>query len=74
MEFRTYESLTQAAARTGLSVQSLRLSIAVGELNAFRSGPRIMRVDPRDVDLLKGQGHRLERSKSNIEGQRTAGH
>jgi len=55
MPFRKYESLTQAAARTGLSVQSLRQSIAAGELKAYRSGHRILRVDPLDVDLLKCQ-------------------
>ena len=59
MELRIYESLTRAAARTGLSVQNLRRSIAAGQLNAYRSGPRVLRVDPLDVDLLMGQGHRL---------------
>jgi hypothetical protein len=71
MEFRTYESLTQAAARTGLSVQDLRRSIIAGELDAYRSGPRILRVDPFDVNLLRCQRHRLARIKSNIEEQPT---
>lgn len=48
----TYEPLTRAAARTGLTVQDLRRRIAAGQLNAFRCGSRIVRVDPREVDLL----------------------
>ena len=73
MKSRTYESLTQAAARTGLSVQDLRQSIAAGELNAYRSGPRILRVDPLDVNLFSCQRHRRARFKSNIEEQPSAG-
>lgn len=49
----TYEPLARAAARTGLSVQDLWRCIATGRLNAYRCGSRIVRVDPRDVDLLK---------------------
>lgn len=52
MEFRTYESLTQAAAHTGLNVQDLRRRIAAGELDAYLSGPRILRVDPIEVNLI----------------------
>ena len=47
-----YEPLTQAAARTGLSVQDLRRRIGTGRLNAYRCGARIIRVDPREVDSL----------------------
>ncbi|HKJ10756.1 MAG TPA: helix-turn-helix domain-containing protein [Ornithinimicrobium sp.] len=49
---RQYESLSQAAERTGLSTRTLRRRIAAGDLRAYRSGPRIIRVDPRDVDDL----------------------
>ena len=66
MAFRTYESLTQAAARTGLSVQDLRRSITAGELDAYRSGPRILRVDPIDVNMLRGQRHPMARIESTI--------
>lgn len=69
MAFRTYESLTQAAARTGLSVQDLRRSITAGELDAYRSGPRILRVDPIDVNMLRGQRHPMARIESTIEEQ-----
>jgi len=48
----TYEPLKRAAARTGLSVQDLRRSIATGRLNAYRCGSRIIRVDQREVDVF----------------------
>ncbi|MGO0576470.1 helix-turn-helix transcriptional regulator [Ornithinimicrobium panacihumi] len=47
-----YESLTQASERTGLSVSTLRRRIADGSLEAFRNGPRLIRVRPADVDRL----------------------
>lgn len=49
---RQFESLTQAAERTGLSTRTLRRRIASGELTAYRSGRRIIRLDPTDVDRL----------------------
>jgi len=48
----TYEPLTRASERTGLSVQDLRRFIATGQLGAYRCGARIIRVDPREVDSL----------------------
>ena len=48
---RSYESLTQAADRTGMSVRTLRRRIACGQLPAYRTG-RLIRVDPGDVDEL----------------------
>lgn len=54
-----YESLTQASTRTGLSVQHLRRCIAAGQLNAYRCGPRIIRVDSREVDVL-GEARRRQ--------------
>lgn len=47
-----YEPLRQAAQRCGLSVGELRRSIASGDLNAYRCGPRIIRVDPLEVDSI----------------------
>lgn len=47
-----YESLAQAAERTGLSAHTLRRRIADGSLPAFRNGPRLIRVRPPDVDRL----------------------
>lgn len=49
---RRYESLTQAADRTGVSTRTLRRRIAAGELRAFRAGARIIRLDPNEVDAL----------------------
>lgn len=49
---RQFESLSEAAERTGLSTYTLRRRIAQGRLPAYRSGPRIIRVDPADVDNL----------------------
>ncbi|MCG8656426.1 helix-turn-helix domain-containing protein [Yimella sp. NH-Cas1] len=49
---RQFESLADAAERTGLSIRTLRRRIAAGQLPAHRSGPRVLRVDPADVDRL----------------------
>lgn len=49
---RQFESLSEAAERTGLSVQTLRRRIASGQLTAYRSGPRVLRLDQADVDAL----------------------
>ncbi|MDQ2850274.1 MAG: excisionase family DNA-binding protein [Actinomycetota bacterium] len=49
---RQYESLAEAAERTGLSVRTIRRRIAAGNLPAYRSGPRVVRVKPEDVDKL----------------------
>lgn len=48
---RQYESLAQAAERTGISVKTLRRRIIDGELVAYRSG-RLIRVEPKAVDAL----------------------
>ena len=49
---REFESLASAAERTGLSIRTLRRRIAAGDLPAYRSGPRVIRVNPDDVDHL----------------------
>lgn len=49
---RTYESITQAAERTGVSPRTLRRRIADGSLRAYRLGPRILRLDSTEVDQL----------------------
>lgn len=51
-ERRQFESLAQAAQRTGLSIRTLRRRIIAGELIAYRSGPRIIRLDPADVNRM----------------------
>ncbi len=49
---KKYESLAQAAERTEVSVKTLRRRIAAGQLRAYRYGPNLIRLDPRDVDKL----------------------
>jgi excisionase family DNA binding protein len=49
---RQFESLSDAAERTGLSTKTLRRRIAAGQLTAYRNGPRVIRLDPNDVDRL----------------------
>jgi excisionase family DNA binding protein len=49
---REFETLSSAAERTGLSIRTLRRRIASGHLAAYRSGARIIRVDPDDVDRM----------------------
>ena len=48
---RRYETLKQAAERTGLTERTLRRRIADGKLTAYRSG-RVIRLRPEDVDAL----------------------
>jgi len=49
---REFETLSSAAERTGLSIRTLRRRIASGDLAAYRSGARVIRVDPNDVDRM----------------------
>ena len=49
---RTYETLAQAAERTGMSVKTLRRRISEGQLQAYTSGRRVLRVDPLEVDQM----------------------
>lgn len=49
---REFESLAAAAERTGLSTKTLRRRIASGALVAYRNGPRVLRVDPNEVDRM----------------------
>jgi excisionase family DNA binding protein len=52
---RQFETLSQAASRSGLSPRTLRRRIAAGQLPAYRNGPRVIRLDPQDVDKLMVQ-------------------
>lgn len=45
-------SLAKAADMLGISVHTLRRRIAAGELPAFRSGRRIIRVRVSDLETL----------------------
>jgi excisionase family DNA binding protein len=44
------ETLAEAAARHGVTTKTIRRRIADGTIPAYRSGPRLIRVDPDDVD------------------------
>lgn len=46
-----YETVSQAATRTGLGERTLRRYIAEGNLVAYRAG-RAIRLRPQDVDDL----------------------
>lgn len=49
---RRYESVSEAAARVGVSTKTVRRWIASGQLAGYRMGPRLLRVDPDDVDAM----------------------
>lgn len=49
---RQYESVGDAATRVGVSTKTLRRWIASGQLAGYRMGPRLLRVDPDDVDRM----------------------
>lgn len=49
---KTYETLAHAAERTGISVKTLRRWVASGRLPAYRYGPRLLRVEPHEIDRL----------------------
>jgi excisionase family DNA binding protein len=49
---RHYESVGQAAERVGVSTKTVRRWIASGHLAGYRMGPRLLRVDPDDVDRM----------------------
>lgn len=48
---RTYETVNQAAERTGTSGRYIRRLIEQQKLRAYRAG-RLIRLDPVDVDAL----------------------
>lgn len=47
-----FETLAQAAERTGISTWTLRRQISAGKLTAYMAGRRIIRLRPEDVDDL----------------------
>ncbi len=49
---RTTETIREAAARHRCSARTLRRRIADGSLRAYRLGPRLLRLDPIEVDEL----------------------
>lgn len=47
-----YETLAESAERHRCSTKTLRRRIAEGQLTAYRFGPHLIRLDPREVDAL----------------------
>lgn len=75
---RRYETLAAAADRTGISIRTLRRRIADGSLPAYRTGRRIIRVSPQEVDRLMepmpcGHGVGIEKLSTGAGGGRPWG-
>ncbi|KGN30660.1 DNA-binding protein [Knoellia sinensis KCTC 19936] len=49
---RRYETLQSAADRLAVDTRTLRRWIAAGRLEAYRTGPRLLRLDVEEVDAL----------------------
>jgi excisionase family DNA binding protein len=49
---RQFISLADAATNYGVSSRTLRRWIASGRLPAYRLGPRLVKIDPVDLDRL----------------------
>ncbi len=47
---RRYESIPQAAERAGVTTRTIRRWIAQGELNGYRMGKRMIRLDADELD------------------------
>lgn len=49
---RQYESILDAATRVGVSTKTVRRWISTGHLRGYRMGPRLLRVDPDELDRM----------------------
>jgi excisionase family DNA binding protein len=49
---RRYETLQSAADRLAVDTRTVRRWIAAGRLEAYRTGPRLLRLDVDEVDAL----------------------
>ncbi len=49
---KTYETIAEAAKRTGVSTKTIRRRIAEGSLTGYRFGPTLIRLEPSEVDAL----------------------
>jgi excisionase family DNA binding protein len=49
---RRYETLQSAAERLAVDTRTVRRWIAAGRLNAYRTGPRLIRLNVEEVDAL----------------------
>lgn len=58
MARRELISLAEAAERADVSVRTIRRYISAGRIPAHRVGPRLIKIDARDLDaLLSPVGH-----------------
>jgi excisionase family DNA binding protein len=48
----SYETIAEAARRTGVSTKTIRRRIAEGRLTGYRFGPTLIRLNPAEVDAL----------------------
>ncbi len=49
---RQYESILDTATRVGVSTKTVRRWIPTGHLAGYRMGPRLLRVDPDELDRM----------------------
>ena len=47
-----FETIADAAQRHACSTKTIRRRIAEGQLSAYRFGPHLIRLDPREVEAL----------------------
>ncbi len=52
MSIASYETIAEAARRTGVSTKTIRRRIAEGRLTGYRFGPTLIRLNPAEVDAL----------------------
>ncbi len=52
MSIASYETIAEAARRTGVSTKTIRRRIADGTLTGYRFGPTLLRLHPAEVDGL----------------------
>jgi excisionase family DNA binding protein len=45
-------TVAEAADRLAVSEKSIRRWVSSGRLRAYRTGPRLLRIDPADLDAL----------------------
>lgn len=58
---RRYESIQEAAERTGVSTTTIRRYIHLGMFKVYRIG-RLIRLDPLQVDLALDPAHNPRRT------------
>lgn len=49
---RNYATLKQAAEYLGVTDRTIRQMIADGRLTGYRNGPRLIRVDLNEIDVV----------------------